>query len=94
MKHTTFAVLVLACLSALAAEPRTVTLKLENMTCAACSITVRKALSRVPGVAKSTIDNETHTATIVFDPQQTTPEALAAAVTAAGFPAQVNPSGH
>ena len=75
--------------SALAAEPRTVTLGVEHMTCAACPVTVRKALSQVPGVSASTVDMKTHTATVTFDPARTTPEALAAAVSNAGYPAKV-----
>ena len=75
--------------SALAAEPRTVTLAVEQMTCSACPITVRKALSHVPGVSAATVDIEAHTATVTFDPAQTTPDALATAVSQAGFPAKV-----
>ncbi|MFL6602528.1 MAG: heavy-metal-associated domain-containing protein [Steroidobacteraceae bacterium] len=75
--------------SALAAEPRTVTIGVEHMTCAACPITVRKALSQVAGVSASTVDMKAHTATVTFDPGRTTPDALAAAVSNAGFPAKV-----
>jgi mercuric ion binding protein len=75
--------------SALAAEPHTVTLGVEHMTCAACPITVRTALSHVAGVSASTVDMKTHTATVTFDPARTNPEALATAVSDAGFPAKV-----
>ena len=75
--------------STLAAEPRTVTLGVEHMTCAACPITVRKALSHVAGVSASTVDMKAHTATVTFDPARTTPEALATVVSDAGFPAKV-----
>jgi periplasmic mercuric ion binding protein len=75
--------------SAIAAESRTITLGVEHMTCATCPITVRKALSQVPGVAESTVDMKAHTATVTFDPTKTTPEVLATAVTRAGFPAKV-----
>ena len=75
--------------SALAAESRTVTLGVEHMTCAACPITVRKALSQVAGVGESTVDMKTHTASVTFDPAKTTPQALATAVSRAGFPAKV-----
>ena len=78
---------------AVAAEPRTVTLGVEHMTCAACPITVRKALSQVAGVSASRVDMKTHTATVTFDAARTTPEALAAAVTDAGYPAKVLPNG-
>ena len=83
-----FALLLLAG-SAFAAEPRTVTLGVEHMTCAACPITVRKALSHVAGVSASTVDMKSHTATVTFDPTRTSAEALATAVSQAGFPAKV-----
>lgn len=87
-----FALLLLAG-SAFAAEPRTVTLGVEHMTCAACPITVRKALSHVAGVSASTVDMKSHTATVTFDPTRTSAEALATAVSQAGFPAKVLPNG-
>ena len=73
---------------AFSAEPRTVTLGVEHMTCAACPVTVRKALSHVAGVSASTVDMKAHTATVTFDPTRTSPEALATAVSQAGFPAK------
>jgi len=85
--------LVLLAGSALAAEPRTVTLAVDHMTCAACPITVHKALSHVSGVMRSTVDKTSHTATVTFDPAQTTPEALVTAVTNAGYPAKVIKNG-
>jgi mercuric ion binding protein len=89
MKQARLFALLLVAGSALAAEPRTITLGVEHMTCAACPITVRKALSHVAGVAQSTVDMQSHTATVTFDPGKTTPEALATAVSEAGFPAKV-----
>jgi periplasmic mercuric ion binding protein len=74
--------------SALAAEPGTVTLAVEHMTCAACPITVHEALSQVTGVSQATVDLHTHTATVTFDPEKTTADALATAVTNAGYPAK------
>jgi periplasmic mercuric ion binding protein len=78
---------------AFSAEPRTVTLGVEHMTCAACPVTVRKALSHVAGVSASTVDMKAHTATVTFDPTRTSPEALATAVSQAGFPAKVLSNG-
>jgi periplasmic mercuric ion binding protein len=89
MNNTGLLALLLLAGSALAAEPRTVTLGVEHMTCAACPITVRKALSHVAGVTQTTVDMKAHTATVTFDPGQTTPEALATAVSQAGFPAKL-----
>jgi periplasmic mercuric ion binding protein len=89
MKQARLFALLLVTGSAFAAEPRTITLGVEHMTCAACPITVRKALSHVAGVTQSTVDMKAHTATVTFDPGKTTPEALVTAVSEAGFPAKV-----
>jgi mercuric ion binding protein len=94
MKQAILFALLLVAGSVLAAELRTITLDVEHMTCAACPITVRKALSHVAGVAQSTVNMESHTATVTFDPGKTTPEALAMAVSEAGFPAKVLRSGN
>ncbi len=68
------------------AAPRTVTLAVSKMTCAACPITVKKALSRVPGVTEVSVSYEKKQATVVFDDTQTTVAALTRATTDVGFP--------
>ena len=75
--------------SAFAGKPSTATLDVSNMTCAACPITVRKALEKVPGVDSAKIDLKTHRAVVSFDPAKTTPELLTKATTDAGFPSSV-----
>lgn len=74
---------------AIAAEPRTVVLQVEGMTCSLCPITVRKALERVPGVLNAKADYAARRAEAKYDPDRTSPEALAAAVSNAGFTATV-----
>lgn len=59
----------------------------ENMTCATCPITVRLAMEGIEGVRSAEVDFETKSATVVFDPALTNPEAIAAASTNAGYPA-------
>jgi len=85
------ALLAAAALGTLAAagELRTATLDVKAMTCAACPITVKRVLKRVPGVADAAVDLKTGTAEVRFDPDQVQPDALAKAVTGAGFPAAV-----
>ena len=85
------ALLAAALLGPLAAagEPGTATLDVKGMTCAACPITVRKVLKRVPGVADAAVDLKTGTAEVRFDPDRVQPDALAKALTGAGFPATV-----
>jgi mercuric ion binding protein len=75
--------------AAYAASPQTVTLDVQNMTCATCKITVKKALEKVPGVASAEVDFEKKTATVQFDPDKVTSATLTKATTDAGFPATV-----
>lgn len=88
MKTFSALMLSLAILPALAA-PRTATLAVAGMTCAACPITVKKALTRVPGVSKAEVDLEQRRAIVTYDDARTTPADLARAVSEAGYPAQV-----
>ena len=78
-------------LPALGAEPRTAVLQVQGMNCALCPITIRKALERVPGVVKARVDYEAGRAEVRYDPDKVSPEALAKAVTDAGFSATVEP---
>ena len=71
------------------AAPQTVTLAVSKMTCAACPITVKQALSRVPGVTEVSVSFETKLATVVFDDSQTTVAVLTRATTDAGYPSTV-----
>jgi mercuric ion binding protein len=70
----------------LAGTLQTVTLDVQNMTCAVCPITVKNALERVPGVTDAKVDFDKKTARVSFDPEKTTPVALTKATTGAGYP--------
>jgi mercuric ion binding protein len=65
---------------------QTVTLHIENMTCAMCTVTIKKALQKVEGVQVVTVDYDSKTATIIFDSQKTDSAALIKATTDAGYP--------
>lgn len=67
------------------AAPRTVTLDVQNMTCAVCPITVKKALQHVSGVQKVTVDYASKTATVEFDNAAATAEQLTEATKNAGY---------
>lgn len=69
------------------AAQQTSTFSIEKMTCAACPITVRKAMEGVEGVQKVTVDFDQKTATVIYDPAVTTIDQIAAASTNAGYPA-------
>ncbi len=72
---------------------QSITLDVQNMTCAMCPITIRKALQGVDGVNKANVDFASKTASVTFDPQKTSIEALIKATTNAGYPATVRDGG-
>lgn len=71
------------------AATRTVTLSVSNMTCAACPITVKKALSRVEGVGKIEVSAKTREAVITFDDTRASVRKLTQATENAGYPSTV-----
>ena len=72
-----------------AAAPKTVTLSVPGMNCAACPITVKKALAKVPGRAKTDVNLDKREATVTFDDARTHVEALMRATQDAGYPSTV-----
>lgn len=73
------------------AAPRTVTLAVDNMTCASCPIIVGKSLRKIPGVEHAAVSLDDKTATVRFDDAQTTIAALTEATAGAGFPSRLLP---
>jgi len=73
------------------AAPQTVTLAVPGMTCAACPITVKQALSRVSGVNKIDVSLEKKEAVVTFDDAKTNVAALTKATENAGYPSSVKP---
>ena len=71
------------------AAAQSATFVVENMTCALCPVTVKKAMEKVAGVQSVRIDFAARTATVVFDPAVTSVDAIAAASADAGYPAAV-----
>jgi len=71
------------------AASSTVTLSVPGMTCSACPITVRKALSRVAGVSKAEVSYERREAVVTFDDAVTSADALTRASENAGYPATI-----
>ena len=71
------------------AATRTVTLSVPGMNCAACPITVKKALGNVPGVSRTEVNLDRREATVTFDDSRTNLEALTRATQDAGYPSTV-----
>ncbi len=74
---------------AVAAEPKRVVLDVPSMNCSLCPISVKKALEKVPGVVEVRAELATKSAEATYDPDRTSPEALARAVANAGYPASI-----
>lgn len=71
------------------AAKQTVELFVEGMTCAACPLTVKQALSKVKGVSKTDVSFQKKVAVVTFDDAQTSVQALTKATTDVGYPSTV-----
>lgn len=65
---------------------QTVTLNIENMTCAMCTVTIKKALQKGDGVKQVTVDYDSKTVVVTFDSIKADSAALIKATTDAGYP--------
>jgi periplasmic mercuric ion binding protein len=89
MRRLVVFLLVSLPVAAFAADRQTVVLDVQNMTCSMCSITIRKALEKVPGVIDAKVDYDHKTAIVRYDPHKANPPALVKATTNAGFPSKL-----
>ena len=80
--------LTILCTSAWAAS-KTVTLSVPGMTCAACPITIKKALTEVDGVTGAEVSFDKKEAVVTFDDAKTDVPTLIEATTDAGYPSRV-----
>lgn len=71
------------------AAPKTVILSVPGMTCAACPITVKKALNKVEGVENTEVSLEKKEAVVTFDDTKSDAAALTEATKNAGYPSTV-----
>ncbi len=71
------------------AVTRHVTLSVRNMTCSACTITVKKSLTRIDGVKDAKVTLSPPQAVVTYDPLKVPMERLLEATTKAGFPPEI-----
>ena len=69
--------------------PKTVTLDVEGMSCAACQSHIEKALRDTEGVSDASVNLMTRTARIVYQPDVTRIDSLVEAVREAGYDASL-----
>ncbi len=70
------------------ADPKTVTLDIDGMWCASCSILVEQVLTRMPGVLGAQIDFATSTAQVAMDGSTTSSHDVEKAITRLGYEAK------
>jgi mercuric transport protein len=75
------------------ASAQTVTLTVEGMTCASCSVAVRTALKRLDGVRDAKVSVSEKRARVEYEPAKVTPQQLVDAVNKLGYRASLAPKG-
>ena len=89
MKKLLAALALIAVVSPVWAASQIIPLSVPGMTCAACPITVKKALTKVEGVTKAEVSYEKREAIVTFDDAKTSAQALTKATEDAGYPSSV-----
>jgi len=86
----TLAFIALASSASLAmAKQQTVQLTVPTMDCATCPITIKAALTKVPGVSKVKVSYEKREAVIVYDDTRATVADLKQATENVGYPSML-----
>lgn len=86
MKLCFTAVILAAFVAPAWSATKTVTLSVPGMNCAACPITVKKALAKVEGVAKVEVNLDRREAVVTFDDSKAAIGQFTRATTEAGYP--------
>ncbi|MDT8068971.1 MAG: heavy-metal-associated domain-containing protein [Terriglobia bacterium] len=81
---TTLFLLLLFAGSAFAKDVKT-EIKVSGMTCGACAVSVKSALTKVKGVKRADVSHEKGLATVVYDDEQTNEQQLREAINKTGF---------
>ncbi|WP_096668661.1 mercury resistance system periplasmic binding protein MerP [Polaromonas sp. AET17H-212] len=89
MKKLFSALALAAVVAPVWAATQTVTLAIPGMTCAACPITVKQAISKVDGVQRVEVSYEKRQAVVSFDDGRTSVQKLTKATEDAGYPSSV-----
>ncbi len=85
------AALVMLSTQAFAAQPVTIKLDVDKMTCGMCPLTVKKALRKIDGVSDVSAKYEGDGkgwATVTYDPDKASVEDLTFATEMAGYPSR------
>ena len=89
MKKLFFSLAIAAVVAPVWAATQTVTLAVPGMTCAACPLTVKQAISKVDGVNKINVSFDKREAVVTFDDAKASVQKLTQATENAGYPSSV-----
>lgn len=89
MKKLFASLIFFAAVTPVWAATQTITLSVPGMTCEACPITVKAALSKVKGVIKTNVIFNKREAVVTFDDATTNVKTLTKATEDAGYPSSV-----
>lgn len=71
-----------------AAKETTTQIKVSGMTCGACAVSVKAALTRTKGVKSADVNTAAGVATVVYDDNQVSEQQLVDAINRTGFKAE------
>ena len=89
MKKLFFSLAIAAVVAPVWAATQTVALAVPGMTCAACPLTVKQAISKVDGVNKVNVSFDKREAVVTFDDAKASVQKLTQATENAGYPSSV-----
>ena len=89
MKNLFLAFTIAVAIGPASAAIKTVTLALPSMDCPVCPITVKKALTQVPGVSQASVNFDRRQAVVTFDDTKTNIGALTQSTKNAGYPSNL-----
>lgn len=72
-----------------AAETKTACFKVEGMTCAACSLTLKAAVMKIDGIISVSASPKEHQAVVEFHRDKTNTEAIQNQINSTGYQASV-----
>lgn len=88
-----FSLIMLVAFITTNAQEKTAEVKIKtSAVCDMCKETIEKYVAFEKGVKKVTLDVETKIATVVYNPQKTTPEKIRIAISKAGYDADDVPA--
>jgi copper chaperone len=72
---------------------QTLNFDISGMTCGGCAGSVKRALSKLPGVSQVEVSLQPGSAAVTVDPDHITADQIASALTSLGYPTKARATG-